>query len=98
MIFMKDLKQITALYKLFSTMDKETARKRKSRSRTKSLRHLLTLQLHLHVTPPHSAAECTVMLGATYKDALGGQKTYGEQEIDISNSLRSKYQGHWLEL
>ena len=28
MIFMKDLKQITALYKLFSTMDKETARKR----------------------------------------------------------------------
>ena len=57
-----------------------------------------TLQLQLHLTPPHSSAECTVMLGAIDKDALGAQKNYGEQEIDISNSLRSKYEGHWLEL
>jgi hypothetical protein len=33
------------------------------------------------------------MLGAIDKDALGGQKNYGEQEIDISNCLRSKYLG-----
>ena len=47
---------------------------------------------HIQVTPPHSEAERTAALGATYTDALGVHTTYGGQEMDTSKRLDSKHQ------